>query len=131
MTDAPDADLPRDRRTNRRSFTDEEKLAIVIETDEPGVSVAEVCRRHGIVTSMLFCWRVQLGFAQKRVNLATVAMPASGAGASSVPLVLHDLLQPPDGMTAIDLPDGRRVFAPAGSDPVLVRRHIINGEAAQ
>ncbi|WP_136618891.1 MULTISPECIES: IS66 family insertion sequence element accessory protein TnpA [Mesorhizobium] len=131
LTDTPDADPQRDGRTNRRSFTDEEKLAIVMETEQPGVSVAEVCRRHGIVTSMLFRWRVQFGFAQKRrVNLAAVAMPASGAGASPVPVVLHDLLQPPDGMTAVELPDGRRVFAPAGSDPGVVRRHVLDREAA-
>lgn len=46
----------------RRSFTDEEKRAIVMETLHAGVSVSSVARRHGIVTSMLFRWRVQLGF---------------------------------------------------------------------
>ena len=66
LTDAPDADPPRDGRSNRRSFTDEEKLAIVLETEQPGISVAEVCRRHGIVTSMVFRWRVQFGFAGKK-----------------------------------------------------------------
>lgn len=132
LTGTPDADPLRDGRTNRRSFTDEEKLAIVMETEQPGISVAEVCRRHGIVTSMLFRWRVRFGFAQKkRVKLATVTMPAGGAGALSVPMVLHDLLQPPDGMTAVELPDGRRVFAPAGSDPEVVRRHVLDREAAQ
>jgi Transposase len=49
-------------RPNRRSFTDEEKRAIVMETLHAGVSVSSVARRHGIVTSMLFRWRVQLGF---------------------------------------------------------------------
>lgn len=34
LTDAPDADPPRDGRINRRSFTDEEKLAIVMETKQ-------------------------------------------------------------------------------------------------
>ena len=28
-------------------------------------------------------------------------------------------------MTAIDLPDGRRVFAPAGVDPDAVREHVV------
>ncbi|AWC23636.1 transposase [Aminobacter sp. DSM 101952] len=129
LTDTPNTDPPRDARTNRRSFTDGEKLAIVLETEQPGIAVAEVCRRHGIVTSMLFRWRVRFGFAQKkRVKLATVAMPASGAGASSVPVVLHDLLPPPDGMSAVELPDGRRVFAPADCDPNAVRAHVARGE---
>ena len=39
-------------------------------------------------------------------------------------LVLQDLLPVPDGMTAVDLPDGGRVFAPAGTDLEAVRVHI-------
>ena len=36
------------------------------ETEKPGVSVAQVCRRHGIATSMVFRWRVEFGLiAQK------------------------------------------------------------------
>jgi transposase-like protein len=33
-------DPPRIRRSNRRSFADEEKLAIVMEAEQPGVRVA-------------------------------------------------------------------------------------------
>jgi hypothetical protein len=50
--------------------------------------------------------------------------------APSQPLVLHDLMPIPDTMIAIDLNDGRRVFAPAGSDPEAVRRHVTEQEAA-
>ena len=46
-------------------------------------------------------------------------------------LVLHDLLPAPDGMTAFDLPDGRRVFAPDGSDPEAVRRHVADRETTR
>jgi transposase-like protein len=132
LTDGPDVDPSPDNRSNRRSFTDEEKLAIVLEAEQPGVSVAEVCRRHGIVTSMVFRWRVQFGFAsKKKTKLASVAVADGSAGASSTPVVLHDLLQPPDGMTAVELSDGRRVFAPVGSDPEAVRRHVSDREAAR
>ncbi|ESW76729.1 MULTISPECIES: transposase [unclassified Mesorhizobium] len=41
-----------DGRSNRRRFSDAQKQAIVQETEKPGVSVAEVCRRHGMATSM-------------------------------------------------------------------------------
>src|SRR5690242_1568366 len=41
-----------DGRSHRRSFTEEQKRAIVAETERPGVVVARVCRRHGIATSM-------------------------------------------------------------------------------
>src|SRR5258707_8832949 len=37
-------------RSNRRPFSDEQKRAMVQETEKPGVSVAEVCRRHGIAS---------------------------------------------------------------------------------
>ena len=41
------------------------------------MSVAEVCRRHRIVTSMVFRWRVQFGFTGKKAaKLATVTLPA-------------------------------------------------------
>jgi transposase-like protein len=124
-------DPPQDERSNRRSFTDEDKLAIVMETEQPDVSVAEVCRRHGIVTGMVFRWRVQFRFAQKRTNLAPVAMTADGLAVTSTPVVLRDLLQPSDGRTAVDLPDGRCVFAPEGSDPEVVRRHVAERESAR
>jgi hypothetical protein len=37
---------------------------------------------------------------------------------------VRDLVQPPDGMTAIDLDDGRRVFAANGSDPAAVKQQL-------
>jgi transposase-like protein len=132
LTAARDANPAHDGRSNRRSFTDKEKLAVVLETEQPGMSVAEVCRRHGIVTSMVFRWRVQFGFAGKKAaKLATVTLPGGSTGGSSTPAVLHDLLRPPDGMTPVQLPDGRRVFAPEGSDPDAVRQHVLDREAAR
>ena len=124
-----------DRRSNRRSFTDEEKLAIVLASEAPGVSAAAICRRHDISTSMVFRWRVQFGFGkEKPVKLATVTVAgkekARSLGADGAALVLHDLLPIPNGMAAVDLPDGRRVFAPAGVDPQAVRRHVVGREAA-
>ncbi|OKO83773.1 transposase [Bradyrhizobium sp. NAS96.2] len=128
LTDAPTPDPPSDGRANRRRFSDGEKLAIVTESELPGATAAEICRRHGIVTSMLFRWRVQFGLSKRmRAKLAAVKV----AGAQSATLVLHDLLQPPDGMTVVELEDGRRVFAPIGSDPDAVRRQVIEGETAR
>lgn len=102
----------------RRFFSDEQKRAIALESDQPGVSVSSVARKHGIVTGLLFRWRVQFGVAQKkRATIAPVALTDS----APIARLLQDLLQPPDGMMAVDLTDGRRVFAPIGSDPVTVR----------
>jgi len=100
------ADPSPSQRSNRRSFTDEEKFAIVLESDQSDVRVAEVCRRHGIVSSMMFR-RIQFGFAQKKAaKLATVVQPVEGIGVSFPPFVLNDLLQPPDSMMVVDLDDG-------------------------
>lgn len=127
LTDARNE--PRDdRRSNRRRFSDEEKLAIVRESELPGAKAIEVCRRHDIVTSMLFRWRVQFGYADKdRSRLASVKLAGGGRGVAT----LHDLLSIPDGMEAIDLPDGRRVFAPIGADPQAVARHVMDLETAR
>ena len=41
----------------RRRRTPAEKLAIISETYEPGVTVSLVARRHGIAPNQLFAWR--------------------------------------------------------------------------
>ncbi|MGJ5079283.1 IS66-like element accessory protein TnpA [Bradyrhizobium sp. HKCCYLS3013] len=112
----------------RRFFSDEEKLAIAKEAELPGAKVSAVARKHGIVTGLLFRWRAQFGIAQKkRSRLAHVVLPDDMPAARA----LRDLVRPPEGMMAVDLQDGRRVFAPAGSDPDAVRAQIESKEAAQ
>ena len=41
----------------RRRFTAEQKLEILREADQPGVTVSEVCRRHGLAPSVFYRWR--------------------------------------------------------------------------
>jgi transposase len=48
------------RVERRRRWSDEEKLAILKETTQPGVIAAVVARRHGIGTGQLYTWRRQL-----------------------------------------------------------------------
>ena len=48
LTDAATAAPACDRRSNRRSFTDAEKLAIVMEAEQPGVSAAETDGWHRV-----------------------------------------------------------------------------------
>lgn len=106
------------RRPLRRFFSDDEKRAIALESGQPGANVSQVARKHGIVTGMLFRWRVQFGVAQKRrARLAPVVLPEGIPAARA----LQQLVRPPDGMMAVDLSDGRRVFVPDGSDPDAVR----------
>ena len=45
------------RRRRRRSWTAQEKLAIVLEAETSAAPVAEVARRHGLNANHLFNWR--------------------------------------------------------------------------
>lgn len=46
-------------KTPRRQHPLEQKLQVVGEASEPGVSVAEVARRHGLNANLVFGWRRQ------------------------------------------------------------------------
>jgi transposase-like protein len=127
LTAAADDAPPKPTTPVRRFFSDEQKLAIVKETEQPGATVSGIARKHGIVTGLLFRWRAQFDVApKKRAKLAPVVL----ADDTRAVRVLRDLVQPPEGMVAVDLSDGRRVFAPAGSDPDAVRARVESGEIA-
>lgn len=135
LTTTASAAPARDGRSNRRRFTDAEKLAIVMEAEQPGVSAAAVCRRHNIATSMIFRWRVQFGVRQReQAELVAVRVSDGEYGdelAAAVETIdLQNLLPVPDGMELVELADGRKVFAPIGSDPDAVRKHIAEQENA-
>ena len=87
-----------DGRSNRRRFNDEQKRVIAQETEKPGASVAEVCRRHGVATSMVFRWRVDFGLsARKAPQLVTVALADGAANELPALAALRDLmLKSPD-----------------------------------
>ncbi len=132
LTSTPAASPRTPARQTRRSFSDEEKLAIVLETERPDETVSAVARRHDLVTSVLFRWRVEFGFGKdKRAKLATVKLTGGKPNAGLESLVLHDLIPPPDGMSVVELDDGRRVFAPIGSDPLAVREQVARQEIAR
>lgn len=41
----------------RRRYTAEQKMAVVLEAAEPGMTISYVARRHGISPSLIFGWR--------------------------------------------------------------------------
>ena len=69
----------------RRRWSAEEKLRIVLETLEPGVSVPVVARRHSVNANQLFIWRSQ----HRRGELI-----ARAAGAHQATLVPVQIEQP-------------------------------------
>ena len=48
------------RGERRRVWSDEQKRLILIEAMQPGAMVAEVARRWGIGTGLIYTWRKQL-----------------------------------------------------------------------
>jgi hypothetical protein len=74
---------------------------------------------------MGFRWRVEFGLtARKAPQLATVSLADGAANEPPALAALRNLVRPPGGMMAIELEDGRRVFAPAGSTPAEVKRQL-------
>jgi transposase len=64
---APAESLVRDiRRATRRQFSAEEKIRIVLEGLRGEDSIAELCRREGIATSMYYGWSKEFLEAGKK-----------------------------------------------------------------
>ncbi|MER8784294.1 hypothetical protein NKH60_24090 [Mesorhizobium sp. M1006] len=80
---------------------------------------------------MAFRWREEFGLtARKALELATVELADEGEDEPSALAALRDLVRPPDGMVAMGLDDGRRVFAPAGATAAAVKRQLAGKEKA-
>jgi transposase len=63
----PAEDMIRDiRRATRRHFSAEEKIRIVLEGLRGEESIAELCRREGIATSMYYGWSKEFLEAGKK-----------------------------------------------------------------
>ncbi|HQS95718.1 MAG TPA: transposase [Novosphingobium sp.] len=95
------------RVERRRRWSDEEKLAILKETTEPGAIMAAVARRHGIGTGQLYTWRRQL---------------LRGAMAGFVPVELV-----PDAPKVSSLPQGRIDIRARGGFTVSVDSLVDRG----
>ena len=80
---------------------------------------------------MVLRWRVDFSLSARKARQLVTAVLANDA-ANEVPAlaVLRDLVRPPDGMTAIEMGDGQRVFAPVDSSPAAVKRQLAKREKA-
>ena len=63
------------RRATRRQFSAEEKIRIVLEGLRGEDSIAELCRREGIATSMYYGWSKEFLEAGKKRLAATRPAP--------------------------------------------------------
>ena len=69
----------------RRSWTGDEKRQIVEESLEPGVSIAEVARRHDLNANQLFAWRRQMGIRSSASDVLTSILPVTIESEPSTP----------------------------------------------
>src|SRR3982751_1672871 len=69
------------RRATRRQFSAEEKIRIVLEGLRGEASIAELCRREGIASSMYYGWSKEfLEAGKKRLAGDTARAATSDAG---------------------------------------------------
>ena len=98
----------------RRTYTEEQKLALLAAAFSPGVCVRDVIRRHDIPASSLYKWRQQYGVALPRHNTA----PSVTDGTSSA--FAQVVAAPELGQGVIEIEVGpRRLRMPGSITPAL------------
>jgi transposase len=109
------------RRRRRRSVA--EKLQIVRLTLEPGASVAEVARAHGVNANQLFKWRRQFERGQlgKADVLSTALLPVTiSADDERTPETTADVQSRSGGAIHIELPGKVMICVESGADRALL-----------
>ena len=114
-------------RHGRRRRAVSEKLAIVRLTMEPGASVAEIARAHGVNANQVFKWRRLLNGASwvMRAGRATALLPVA------ISADIEDKPEPTEeaageqtsskGAIHIELPGRAIITAESGAEPALLR----------
>ena len=104
----------------RRRWSLQDKLRIVEETLQPGVTVTEVARRHGLAPSVVFTWR-RLAREGRLGDAGPAFMPVE---ITPVPVQAAPVASPPrrTGVIEIVLGRGRRIRVDHEVDPEALRR---------
>ena len=95
----------------RRSWSEDQKLALLAAAFSPGAKVAEVARRADICTSLIYRWRRDLAAATPTGFLPALLSDDRAPGGEAVA---------PKPAIVVELPGDRRVKIDAGADPALV-----------
>jgi len=112
----------------RRRYSMDEKVRLVAEAAEPGMSVSLVARRHGVNPSLLFRWRQLLSTDRSRpvaTGLVPVRIADDGMDPAMSPALAPSNEGPGDdagGLIEIVLTDGRRVRVDQRVDASALRR---------
>ena len=124
MSHADDAGSGRHVR-RRRAVS--EKLEIVRLTMEPGASVAEIARAHGVNANQVFKWRrlFERGQLSDGTGRARALLPvAISAAIEAVPAGIEEAAGEQTcsgGASHIELPGRANITAESGADPALLR----------
>ena len=104
----------------RRRWSFEDKVRIVDETMQPGVTVTEVARRHGLAPSVVFTWR-RLAREGRLGDVGPAFMPVEIA---PVPVQTTPVGSSPrrTGLIEIVLRHGRRIRVDREVDAEALRR---------
>jgi transposase len=122
MWDGEEADGLQGRR-RRQAWSIDRKRRIIAESFEPGASVAEVARHHGVNANLLFTWRRQQGaakMADSRESPQLVPVTITTEPVSSVAAVTSE----PVGRMEIVLGAGERIIVGADVDTTALARVI-------
>jgi transposase len=118
-----DADEVRVDRRGRKRRSVAEKLSIVQLTMEPGASVAEIARTHGVNANQVFKWR--------RLYVKGRLSEAGARSTALLPVTITADLEEPDtaaevptssaGSIHLELPGRAMLTIESGADPRLLR----------
>ncbi len=105
----------------RRRWSLQDKLQIVEETMQPGVTVTEVARRHGLAPSVVFTWRRLVREGRLGNDAGPAFLPVE---ITPVPVQTTPGASPArrTGLIEIVLRHGRRIRVDREVDPEALRR---------
>ena len=106
----------------RRSWTREQKQAILTEAKNPATTVSAVARRRGIAPSLLFRWRREALDAERAAALPP--QPAFVPLCLSGPVSTDPSERTQSGIIEIELATGHRLRADASVDIGVLRTLI-------
>ena len=117
MIHAADGDASRRGRRRRPAS---EKLQIVRLTMEPGASVAEIARAHGVNANQVFAWR--RAFERGELSEPSVALiPVTISNSEDERRESEAVVPSAGGAIHIELPGRALISVESGADLVLLR----------
>jgi transposase len=115
------------RHERHRRWRPDEKLRIVQETLRPGSVIADVARRHGIGTGLLYTWRREMlatavaGFVPVQVASELEGPSPEDARRATMRRAPVSRMEPQAGRIEVEFPNGVRVRVNGDVDEAAMR----------